>query len=109
MSEPRTKSISSKMTVNEYLACQQAAGSMAVSSWVHGVILRELERMKRKPAEQLLLEEMWAGFYVLISALPSLVPASTRSAVEAIMTARSEEADHKKASAARGILNGVTP
>jgi hypothetical protein len=97
MSERRIKSVTAKVTAADYAKCERAAGTVSVSEWARGLLLRALDQQGRVPVEQTVMAEVWALRYIVINGLPTL---------EAIDTFI-READRKKADKARAILEGA--
>jgi hypothetical protein len=100
MALTRTKSISTKVTVEEYDALKRRAGTRSISEWARTVLLKA----DADGADAALLAELWAFRYVLTNALPALTCEADRPALIASITAFIQEADQKKAAKAKAIL-----
>jgi hypothetical protein len=97
----RDKSISSKVTAEEYEACKAAARGRSVSEWNRAVLLRELDQQPR-PIERKLLEEFWTLRYILTNAL-TMPGGDTLAASMGLLL---KEADQLKAGEAMQMLKG---
>jgi hypothetical protein len=98
----RDKSISSKVTAEEYEACKNAAGGRSVSEWNRTVLLRELDRQPR-PIERRLLEEFWTLRYILTNALTMPGGETLAASMELLL----KEADQLKAAQAMHMLKAT--
>jgi len=70
MSSLRTKSISTKVTQDEYAQFESLAGDQTISEWVRDALLKAA---KPSPAEQTIVEELLALRMILINILFSIV------------------------------------
>ncbi len=66
MPTPRTKSISTKVTEEEYAQFEALAGAQTISEWAREMLLRAA---KPSPAEQTIVAELLALRMILLNAL----------------------------------------
>jgi hypothetical protein len=69
MPTPRTKSISTKVTDEEYAQFESLAGAQTISEWVREVLLRA---SKPSPADQTIVSELLALRMILLNVLFSI-------------------------------------
>ncbi len=95
MSMPRTKSISTKVTEEEYAQFEALAGAQTISEWARDVLLRAASP---SPAEQTIVAELLALRMILLNAFYKLAQGEklTGDAMQAII----ERADAGKANKA---------
>jgi hypothetical protein len=107
MAKRRTRSITTKLTDDEYARVQRTAGEKTVSEWARGLVLRELQQLDRPPVEQQLMAELWALRFIVLNTFPAVVPLpDDREALIALLRRLIQEADQKKARKAQVILEG---
>jgi hypothetical protein len=66
MPTPRTKSISTKVTKEEYMQFEALAGDQTISEWVRDALLKAA---KPTPAEQIIVAELLALRMILMNIL----------------------------------------
>ncbi|MGH9688026.1 MAG: hypothetical protein ACRD5K_13140 [Candidatus Acidiferrales bacterium] len=69
MPTPRTRSISTKVTEEEYAQFEALAGAQTISEWAREVLLRA---SKPSPADQTIVAELLALRMILLNALFSI-------------------------------------
>ena len=104
MATRRIRSITTKLTEDEYAQVQRAAGEQTVSEWARSVLLKA---HGADPSLVALLQELWAFRFVLTNALPALTSDAQRPALIASITAFIQAADQKKSAAATAMLEGA--
>jgi hypothetical protein len=104
MATRRTRSITTKLTEEEYAQVRRAAGEQTVSEWARSVLLKA---HGSDPSSAALLQELWAFRFVLTNALPALTSEAERPALIESITAFIHQADQKKSAAAKAMLEGA--
>jgi hypothetical protein len=69
MSKPRTKSISTKVTEEEYAQFEALAGTQTISEWARAALLRA---SKPSPSDQTIVAELLALRMILVNVLFSI-------------------------------------
>ena len=103
MPRPRSKSISTKVTEEEYVQLETLAGDQTSSEWVRDALLKAA---KPSPAEQTIVEELLALRMILINILFSIAnrEALTGAAMDDII----KHADAGKLAKAMDRLRSAT-
>lgn len=100
MPTPRSKSISTKVTEEEYTQFEALAGAQTISEWARDVLLRAASP---SPAEQTIVAELLALRTILLNALYRLAQGEKLTAEQ--MQAIIDRADANKAKKAAERLS----
>jgi hypothetical protein len=105
----RTKSISSKVTEEEYggLADLAQASGQSMSEWVRGILVEQLERQAAGGREEAVLAELLGLRAILLNLLFTMAKGEAMTAEQ--MQTVIERADDGKAERARKLLAPACP
>ncbi len=104
MPTPRTRSISTKVTEEEYAQFEALAGTQTISEWTREVLLKA---SKLSPADQTIVAELLALRMILLNVLFSIANSEslTREDMEDIINRADER---KSAKALERLTNATT-
>jgi hypothetical protein len=75
---PRTRSVTAKVTEEDYQKCLTAAGRISVSEWNRALIIRELAQGDRVPVDSHRLTEEMAALRAMILKLFTAIDTARR-------------------------------